>query len=93
MTHSSVDLPVLISHAVSVVQVGKGLDCSPRLQVAGHPDGGPHLCSVHSVSGTVMVLWAPALHLDKHGNMYYFIAFYSMSNVYFVQWALEPLGL
>lgn len=67
-THSSVDLPILISHAVSVVQVCKRLGCSPGLQVAGHPDWGSHLCSVYSVSGTIMMLWTPTLHLDKHGN-------------------------
>ena len=72
MTHSSVDLPVLISHAVSVVQVGKGLCCSPGLQIAGHSDRCSHLCSIQSVSGTVMMLRAPTFHLDRHeeGDVY-----------------------
>lgn len=63
-THSSADLPIFISHAVSVVQISKGLGCPPGLQVAGHPDWRSHLGSVQCMSGTVMVLRAPTLHLD-----------------------------
>lgn len=66
MTHSSVDLPILISHAVSVVQVGKGLGCPPGLQIAGHSDRCSHLCSIQSMSGAVMMLRAPTFHLDRH---------------------------
>lgn len=64
-----IDLPIVISHAVSVVQVGKRLGGSPGLKVASHPDGGSHLRSVHSVSGAVIMMRAaPTLHLDNHRN-------------------------
>lgn len=80
LTHSSVDLPILISHAVSVVQVSKGLGCSPGLQIAGHPDWRSHLGSVQSVSGTVMMLRAPALHLHMKGVPFYCILSHSNTN-------------
>lgn len=66
VTHSRVDLPVLISHAVSVVQVGEGFGCSPGLEIAGHSDRCSHLCSIQSVSGMVMMLRASTFHLDRH---------------------------
>lgn len=65
-THSGRDLPVFISHTVSVVQIGKRLGCPPGLQVAGHPDRCSHLSSVQCGSGTIMVLWAATLHLEGH---------------------------
>lgn len=95
ITHGSVDLPVLVSHAVSVVQVGEGLGCSPGLQVAGHPDGGSHLRSIYSVSGAVMMLWAPTLHLKQTWKYCHFIAFYSMSDIHFTECdgcVTAPLG-
>ena len=44
------DLAVLRSHAVSVMQVCKGLGRPPGLQVPGHADRSPHLRSVKGVS-------------------------------------------
>ena len=57
------DLAVLRSHAVSVVQVCEGLGCPPGLQVPGHADRSPHLCSIKRVSRSEEVLRAPPLSL------------------------------
>ncbi|TNN79756.1 hypothetical protein EYF80_009989 [Liparis tanakae] len=45
---------LLVMHRLGIhfcPKVGKRLGGSPGLKVAGHPDGGSHLRSVHSVSG------------------------------------------
>lgn len=69
------DLAVLCGHAVSVMQVCKGLGRSPGLQVPGHADGSPHLGSIEGGSRSEEVLGAPsfslgvrnkALHLAGH---------------------------
>lgn len=57
------DLAVLCSHAVSMMQVCKGLGRPPGLQVPGHADRSPHLRSVKGVSGPEEVLRAPPLSL------------------------------
>lgn len=57
------DLAVLRGHAVSVVQVCKGLGRPPGLQVPGHAHRGPHLCSIQGVARSEEVLWTPALSL------------------------------
>lgn len=48
--HRGADLAVLRGHAISVMQVCKGLGCSPGLQVPGHADGSPHLGSIEGVA-------------------------------------------
>lgn len=92
-TYCSVDLPILISHAVSVVQVGKGLGCTPRLQVASHPDWGPHLCTIYSVSGTIMMLRASMLHLDEDYIALLWKYFPNICCLEHDQHGVAPLGL
>lgn len=72
-THRGVDLAVLVGHAVTVVKVGEWLGGPPGLQVAGHPDRGPHLGAVQGVSGPAVQLGAPPLRLcvtteGQHGR-------------------------
>lgn len=57
------DLAILRGHAVSVVQVGKGLGRPPGLQVPRHAHRGPHFRSIQGVARSEEVLWTPALSL------------------------------
>lgn len=63
------DLAVLRSHAVSVMQVCKGLGRPPGLQVPGHADRSPHLRSVKGVSRPKEVLRAPPLSLGVRSTV------------------------
>lgn len=51
-TYCCVDLAVVCGQAVPLVEVGEGLGGTPGLQVAGHPDGRPHLAAVQGRTGT-----------------------------------------
>lgn len=45
-TYSCVDLAIVCSHAVSMVEVGEGFGGAPGLQISGHSDRRPHLPTV-----------------------------------------------
>lgn len=64
-TNSCVDLAIVCGQAVPLVEVGERLGSTPGLQVAGHPDGRPHLAAVQGWTGTQAQQGAVALSLQE----------------------------
>lgn len=65
-TNSCVDLAIVCGQAVPLVEVGERLGRTPGLQVAGHPDGRPHLAAVQGRTGTQAQQGAVTLGLHEH---------------------------
>lgn len=64
-TNSCVDLAIVCGQAVPLVEVGERLGGAPGLQVAGHPDGRPHLAAVQGRTGTQTQQGAVTLGLQE----------------------------
>lgn len=65
-TNSCVDLAIVCGQAVPLVEVGERLGGAPGLQVAGHPDGRPHLAAIQGRTGTQAQQGAVTLGLQEH---------------------------
>lgn len=86
-TYRGADLAVLRGHAVSVVQVCKGLGRPPGLQVPGHAHRGPHLGPIKGVTSSEEVLGTPSFTLGV-GKL---IITLGLGKLYSLSFLLHPI--